>query len=112
LFVISKVTTHEVSSIDPGSGIVVKRFRSSSRGEPVREWTALTLLAELAPGLAPVPVSADLCGDPPTLAMSWLPGEELGTAPIAPAQARALADAPERPRFRARDPDRAHLGLV
>ena len=92
---ISKATTHEVS-IDPGSGIVVKRFRSSSRDEPVREWTALTLLAELAPGLAPVPVSADLRGDPPTLAMSWLPGEELGTAPITPAQARALADALQR----------------
>ena len=88
-------TTHEVR-IDQGSGIVVKRFRSWSRSEPVREWTALTLLAEFAPGLAPAPVSADLSGDPPALTMSWLPGTELGTAQITPAQARALASALER----------------
>jgi aminoglycoside phosphotransferase (APT) family kinase protein len=93
--VIRKGTTHEVR-IDPGGGIVVKRFRSWSRSEPVREWTALTLLAESAPGLAPVPVRADLGGDPPTLTMSWLPGAELGTEPVTAAQARALADALER----------------
>jgi Phosphotransferase enzyme family len=95
VLVISKGTTHEVH-IDPGGGIVVKRFRSWSRNEPVREWTALTLLAEFAPGLAPVPISADLSGDCPTLAMSWLPGVELGSAPITPAQASALADGLER----------------
>ena len=66
---IRKSTTHEVC-IDPESGIVVKRFRSWSRSEPVREWTALTLLAESAPGLAPSPVHADLGGHPPTLTMS------------------------------------------
>jgi aminoglycoside phosphotransferase (APT) family kinase protein len=93
--VIRKGTTHEVC-IDPGGGIVVKRFRSWSRSEPVREWTALTLLAESAPGLAPVPVRADLGGDPPTLTMSWLPGAELGTEPVTAPQARALADALER----------------
>ncbi len=32
--------------------MVVKRFRSWDRREPVREWTALILLAESAPGLA------------------------------------------------------------
>ena len=58
----NKSATHEVR-LDPVSGDVVKRFRSWSRGEPVREWTALTLLAELAPRLAPLPVSADLSGD-------------------------------------------------
>jgi aminoglycoside phosphotransferase (APT) family kinase protein len=93
--VIRKGTTHEVC-IDPGGGIVVKRFLSWSRSEPVREWTALTLLAESAPGLAPVPVRADLSGDSPTLTMSWLPGAELGTEPVTAAQARALADALER----------------
>ena len=66
---ISTNTTHEVH-IDPGRKIVVKRFRSWSRSEPVREWTALTLLAEFAPGLAPVPVHADLSGDSPTLTMA------------------------------------------
>ncbi len=92
---IRKGTTHEVR-IDPCSRIVAKRFRSWSRGEPVREWTALTLLATFAPGLAPVPISADLSGDCPTLTMSWLPGVELGSAPITPAQASALVDGLER----------------
>jgi Ser/Thr protein kinase RdoA (MazF antagonist) len=93
--VIRKGTTHQVW-IDPESRIVVKRFRSWSRSEPLREWTALTLLAESAPGLAPAPVRADLGGEPPTLTMSWLPGGELGTEPVTAAQARALADALER----------------
>ena len=92
---ISKGTTHHVH-IDPGSGLVVKRFRSWSRSEPVREWTALTLLAEFAPGLAPAPVSADLSCNSPTLTMTWLPGAELGTAQVTPAQARALAGALDR----------------
>jgi hypothetical protein len=42
--VIRDGTRHEVR-IDPGTGLVVKRFRSAGRGEPVREWTALSLLA-------------------------------------------------------------------
>lgn len=82
--------------IDRSGGVVVKRFGSCRRGEAVREWTALTLLARFAPGLAPVPVGADLAGDPPTLMMSWLPGTGLGTAAVTPAQARALAEALER----------------
>lgn len=92
---IRKGTTHEVR-IDQDSGIVVKHFRSWARSEPAREWTALTLLAQFAPGLAPAPVCADLSGDPPTLTMSWLPGTELATAPVTSAQARALAAALER----------------
>ena len=39
--------THEVT-VDAGRGVVVKRYRSWSRGEPAREWAALTLLAEFA----------------------------------------------------------------
>ena len=85
-------TTHEVQ-IDPGAGLVVKRFRSAGRGEPVREWTALSLLARFAPGLAPAPVSADLHRDSPAVTMSWLPGAELAAAPVTPAQADALAEA-------------------
>lgn len=88
-------TTHDVR-IDRSTKIVVKRFRSSGRSEPAREWTALTLLAEYAPGLAPAPLSADLTSDPPTLTMSWLPGTELGTGPVTPAQARSLATALDR----------------
>jgi aminoglycoside phosphotransferase len=92
--VIEKDSTHEVR-IDPGRGLVVKRFRSSHRGEPVREWTALSLLARFAPGLAPAPVSADLHADPPVVTMSLLPGREL-RAPVTPSQASALAQALER----------------
>ena len=58
--------THEVR-IDRTCGLVVKRFRSARRGEPVREWTALSLLARFAPGLAPAPVSADLDCDFPVV---------------------------------------------
>jgi Phosphotransferase enzyme family len=67
-------STHE---IEVDGGQVVKRFRSWDRGEPQREWRALTLLAEFAPGLAPVPVSEDIDNDPPTIRMAWLPGEPL-----------------------------------
>ena len=51
--------THDIR-IDPGRGVVVKRFRSWDRDEPAREWRALRLLAEYAPGLAPRPLSASL----------------------------------------------------
>jgi len=88
-------STHDVR-IDPISGTVTKRFRSWGRDEPLREWTALTLLAEFAPGLAPAPVSAEVNSGSPVLVMSWLPGRELGTGAVTPAQGRALADALER----------------
>jgi Ser/Thr protein kinase RdoA (MazF antagonist) len=92
--VIRNGTTHEVR-IDPDLGLVVKRFRSGHRGEPAREWTALSLLARFAPGLAPAPVSADLDSDPPVITMSWLPGTELTAAPVTPVQVCALAEALE-----------------
>jgi Ser/Thr protein kinase RdoA (MazF antagonist) len=88
-------TTHDVR-IDQSNRTVTKRFLSWDRNEPLREWTALTLLAEFAPGLAPAPISADLDSGSPALVMSWLPGTELGTAPLTPAQTRALAGALER----------------
>lgn len=87
--------THEVS-IDRVRGLVVKRFRSTRRGEPVREWTGLSLLARFAPGLAPAPVTADLNSDFPVVTMSLLPGTELSAAPVTPTQACALAEALER----------------
>jgi aminoglycoside phosphotransferase (APT) family kinase protein len=70
--------------------VVVKRFRSWDRREPFREWTALVLLAEFAPGLAAVPVRADLAADPPAIEMSRLPGVPLGGSPLTAAQADAL----------------------
>src|SRR5215470_3514279 len=89
-------TTHEVC-IDSDRGLVVKRFRSWERGEPAREWAALTLLDEFAPGLAPFPVRGHLDGDPPAIVMSWLPGAQLSaTAPLSAAQTDALALALER----------------
>ena len=75
------------------AGTVVKRFRHWARGEPHREWQALTLLARYAPGLAPEPVRADLTADPPEVVMSRLPGEPLGTWPAPDAQVDAVAAA-------------------
>jgi Phosphotransferase enzyme family len=86
------VHTHEVS-VDPDRDIVVKRFVQADRGEPAREWRALTLLAEHAPGLAPEPIRADLAADPPLIEMSLLPGEPLGGEPLAPDQESALVRA-------------------
>jgi len=73
--------------------VVVKRFRSWGRGEPVREWRALTLLAEYAPGLAPHPVEADLEGEPPTVVMSRLPGDPLRGTAVTAGTVNALAEA-------------------
>jgi aminoglycoside phosphotransferase (APT) family kinase protein len=72
-------------------GVVVKRFRSHARGEPGREWRALRMLARYAPGLAPAPVHAALDAEPPVVVMSRLPGSALGTRPLTPGEAVAVA---------------------
>jgi aminoglycoside phosphotransferase (APT) family kinase protein len=72
-------STHAVEMAD---GLVVKRFCSWERGEHQREWQALNLLAEFAPGLAPAPVSADLDADPPAITMTRLPGGPLAGRPV------------------------------
>lgn len=64
-------------SLDIRDHVVVKRYVSWSRGEPGREWAALKLLAEHAPGLAPVPLEAALDAHPPAITMSRLPGTVL-----------------------------------
>lgn len=74
-------------------GTAVKRFRHWAHEEPRREWQALNLLARYAPGLAPVPVRADLMADPPEVVMSRLPGEPLGTQPAPDAQVDAISEA-------------------
>jgi hypothetical protein len=61
--------------MDPARRVVVKRFIEAHRGEAGREWRALTLLADHAPGLAPEPILADLAADAPVIEMSLLPGE-------------------------------------
>jgi hypothetical protein len=72
-------STHVLEIAD---GQVIKRFRSWDRGEHQREWRALNVLAEFAPGLAPVPLSADLDAVPPAITMTRLPGEPLASQPI------------------------------
>ena len=78
--VAGRAATHEIR-VDAGRDVVVKRFRSWDRGEPTREWTALTLLARHAPGLAPAPLRARLTADAPVIEMSRLPGVPLGGTP-------------------------------
>lgn len=84
------VSTHAVTV---SNSTVVKRFRSSDKGEPAREWRALRILAEHAPGFAPEPIS--FSEQPPTITMSRLPGRELGGA-LNAAELSALATAIER----------------
>ncbi|HET9894783.1 MAG TPA: phosphotransferase [Streptosporangiaceae bacterium] len=82
--------THDVR-IDRERSMVTKWFRSWSRGEPLREWRALCLLADHAPGLAPEPVGARLTGPVRAVTMSLLPGEPLGGTAMTEAQLLALA---------------------
>ncbi|MFA1551611.1 phosphotransferase [Actinomadura chokoriensis] len=67
--------------IELGPDVVVKRYRSRRNDEPHREWRALTLLHEHAPGIAPVPISANLDVEPPTVVMSRLNGAPLECGP-------------------------------
>jgi aminoglycoside phosphotransferase (APT) family kinase protein len=84
--------THEVS-VDSEREVVIKRYIQYARGEPAREWRALQLLAEHAPGLAPEPLWADLDADQPVVEMSLLPGAPLGGAPLTQEQESALVRA-------------------
>jgi Phosphotransferase enzyme family len=86
------VLTHQVS-VDPARRVVVKRFVQAQRDEAGREWRALTLLAEHAPGLAPEPILADLGANPPVIEMSLLPGDPLGGRPLTAEQVLALVRA-------------------
>jgi aminoglycoside phosphotransferase (APT) family kinase protein len=86
--------THEVT-VDAARGVVVKRYRSWSRGEPAREWAALTLLAEFAPGLAPAPLRVALQANPPEIVMSFVRGTVPG-ARVTPHDAEALGVALDR----------------
>ncbi|WP_326682886.1 phosphotransferase family protein [Streptomyces sp. NBC_01237] len=72
---------------------MIKRFKRENRGECEREWRALTLLAAHAPGLAPVPHSADLEAEHPVVVMSRLPGEPLRGKVLSDQQLRALVAA-------------------
>ena len=75
---------------------VTKTFRCWSRGEPAREWDGLTLLAEHAPGLAPVPVRREVRDGAPAVVMTRVPGIELGGASLTDDETRALGAALRR----------------
>jgi Ser/Thr protein kinase RdoA (MazF antagonist) len=83
-------TTHV---IELGDDQVVKRFRSWDRGEHLREWQALTLLASYAPDLAPAPLSADLASVPPHVRMTRVPGLPLDGQAVTPGHLDAVAAA-------------------
>jgi aminoglycoside phosphotransferase len=83
-------TTHV---IEVGDDQVIKRFRSWDRGEHVREWRALTLLATYAPDLAPTPLGTDLTSTPPYVRMSRVPGRPLDGQKVTPGVLDAIAAA-------------------
>ncbi|MFC9687205.1 phosphotransferase family protein [Kribbella sp. NPDC056951] len=68
-----------------------KQFASAPRGEPDREWAALTLLAAAVPDLVPTPLSRG----PLWVTMSRVPGKPL-TDPATPQQVEAVSVALER----------------
>ncbi|WP_141578032.1 aminoglycoside phosphotransferase family protein [Actinomadura sp. WMMA1423] len=85
----SLASTHDVQ-IHPR--IVVKTYRPGSHDAAEREWRALTLLAEYAPGLGPSPITAELATEPARVTMTRLAGSPL-TPPVTTAQVEAMADA-------------------
>ena len=85
-----RFSTHH---LELGDEVVIKRYNSWDRGEPHREWVALTLLAEHAPGLAPAPIEAALDADPPVITMSRLPGRVLRGERATGEQLAAIATA-------------------
>jgi Ser/Thr protein kinase RdoA (MazF antagonist) len=101
------VHTHDVAVT---GDVVRKTYVSWDDGEPEREWAALRLLSEAAPGLAPEPIGRESHDGRPVVVMSRLPGEPLA-GDITPAQHGALVEALRR-LFAVRVPDdvddRAH----
>lgn len=68
-------TTHHLTF---GQATVTKRYSRWDRGEPKREWEALTVIHRRRPALVPAPLSCDLGDEAPFITMSRLPGEPLG----------------------------------
>lgn len=83
-------------AVELGTHRVVKRFHRTARGSSEREWCALKLLAQHAPGLAPVPCEADLTAETPVVVMSRLPGEPLRGRALDAQQIEALVTAVNR----------------
>ena len=74
------VSDHEVTIVGE---VVRKCYRRTDRGQPEREWAALVLLDQHAPGLAPRPLARE--EDPPVIVMSRVEGQHLDTALTSPA---------------------------
>lgn len=87
------MTNHAIEEQD---GRVVKRFASCDLGQPAREWRALTLLADHAPGLAPDPIEFHPDATPPAVEMSRVAGTHLRGGRVTPDQTSALAAAVAR----------------
>ncbi|HEX4813979.1 MAG TPA: phosphotransferase [Nonomuraea sp.] len=69
--------------------VVIKRFLDGKQGGAEREWRALTLLAEYAPGLAPEPVAYE----PGVVSMTRVDGAPLRGLLVGPAHLAAMAAA-------------------
>jgi Ser/Thr protein kinase RdoA (MazF antagonist) len=85
--------THD---LEVGEYEVVKRFRSSARGEHRREWHALVTLDAYAPGLAPAPLGCDLDSSPPQVRMSRVAGCPLAGQVVTAVHLDAVAAAIDR----------------
>lgn len=70
--------------------VVRKRYRQTSRGEPAREWAALVLLDEHAPGLAPRPLARET--DPPAVVMTRVAGDPHDTV-LTPSHLTVMVEA-------------------
>lgn len=82
------MSTHDVQVTGK---IVVKTFRSWSRGEPDREWSSLQLLRRWTPGLAPEPIEPREESGYPIIVMSRMTGRALGDGPLSGEQVIAVA---------------------
>lgn len=85
-------STHEIGM---QASTVVKRFRRGCGAQAAREWRALSLLHEHAPGLAPRPIRATLDDQQPAVVMSRLPGQSL-KGPVTCSQLDEIARAFDR----------------
>lgn len=66
----------------PAGDFAIKFTIRDERDRAGREWTALSLLAQAAPGLAPRPVLLDRHSHPqPVIVQEWLAGHAAATAP-------------------------------
>lgn len=70
--------------------VVRKRYLRTDRGQPEREWAALALLQEHAPGLAPRPIARET--EPPAVVMSRVEGAPLDEV-LTPLQTCAMVAA-------------------